>query len=173
MEIPLTAENLSKPWFRAVIGIILVIAGFFFTDADGVYKDVTRESCVEGEGTLYDLRVDSLKGNTIRGMWLIFDDYEQSLTIHASCSSDELISTMYKLKKDKTKLSFVHATDNGCIYELWANGEKLLDFETSKEKINNNVSLIKYVGYAFIPLGAVLFLTSFIKFKKKGTDAQS
>ncbi len=167
MEIPLTVENLSKPWFRAIIGVVIIIAGIFFTNATDIYSDVTRESCIEGEGTIYDLRVDSMQGNGKRGMWIIFDDYEQSLNIHASCSSDELVTIMYKLEKEKTRLKFLHGAENGNIYELWADGKQLLDFETSKKKINNNVSMIVYVGYAFIPIGALLFISSFIKFKKK------
>lgn len=170
MEIPLTIENLAKPWFRAVIGVLLIVAGFFFSNSGDVYDDITRENCVAGDGTIYDLRVDSMNGTQKRGMWIIFDDHDRSLVIHASCSSDELVSTMYKLEKEKTRLKFLYGEENGTIYELWADGKQLLDFETSKEKIDNNVVLIDYIGYVFIPLGALLVISSFIKFKKKASQ---
>ena len=166
MEFTFNAENLSKPWFRALIGVIFIVAVFFCLTSDGVYSGITRESCIEGEGTIYDLRVDSLNGSAKRGMWLVFDDYEQSLTIHSSCSSDELVSAMYEIKKDGTRLRFLHS-EGGTIYELWADGKQLLNFETSREKVDENIAIVKYLGYVLLPVGAVFLISSFIKFNKK------
>lgn len=155
MELTFNVENLSKPWFRALIGIIFIVAGYFCVTSNDV-SGITRESCVEAEATLYELRMDSIKGNSKRGAWLIFDDYDASLTVHSSCATDELTDALIALKKGD-KLKFLHSDTT--IYELWANGKLLLDFDTASKKISENVSLVIYMGYILIPAG-VLFILS-------------
>ncbi len=174
MEFEFNAKNLAKPWFRALIGVIFVVAGFFCVTSDDVFSSVTRESCIEGEGTIYDMRVDSSRVNTARGIWLVFNDYEQSLTIHSSCSSDELVSAMYEIKNQGTRLKFLHSEDSGTIYELWADGKQLLDFETSREKVGGNVALVRYAGYVLLPAGALFIISvpvvELIKKRKNKSD---
>lgn len=165
MEFAFTAENLAKPWFRAIVGIILVIAGIVCVTSTSTHPDITREDCIEAEVTLYDLRADSNRiGNGNRGMWLIFDDYD-SFSIHSSCGTDELVSAMFKLKKG-TKMTILHTENNGNIYGIWVNGECLLDFDTAKEKIDNNVSMVIYAGYILLPAGAILAVSALFGNKK-------
>lgn len=168
MEIPFTAENLAKPWFRAIIGIIFIVVGFIGISSDDMYYNVTRENCIEGEGTLYEMRLDTSSGIHNTSIWIIFDDYEQSLFIHSRCTTDELIDTMLNLEKG-TKLKFLHSRDNSNIYELWVDGKQLLDFDTAKEKIDKNISILITISYIILPVGALFFISSFIKFKKKET----
>lgn len=56
MEFEFNAENFSKPWFRLVVGIILVLAGIFCLTNPDIYSGITRESCTEAEVTLYEMR---------------------------------------------------------------------------------------------------------------------
>lgn len=156
MEFEFNAENLSKPWFRLVIGIIFVVAGIFcFTD---MYSGITRENCVEAEVTLYEMRVDLTDTKNSRDIWLIFEDYDDSLNIHPSCVTDEFLSDMLTLKKG-AKMKILHSTKNSNIYELWVNDEKWLDFDTANQKINENANLLKYAGYGLVPVGAIFIIS--------------
>ena len=82
--------------------------------------------------------------------------------------TDELTSTLIGLEKG-AKMKILHSNKTSDIYELWANGELLLDFDTAKAKIEENITFLKYFGYVLLPLGAVSFISSFIK-KGKNKD---
>ena len=158
MEIPINAETMSKPWFRALIGIICIIAGYFCFTMPDQYSGVTRESCTEAEVVLYELRMGEMRNGLPNGMWLIFDDYDLSLDIHSSCVTNELADAMRGLKKG-TKMTILHSNSSSNIYELTINGEVLLDFDTANRKINENASLGRYIGYFLMPVGAVLIIS--------------
>ncbi len=170
MELNFNAENLSKPWFRALVGIIFLLAGIGCHVTQDAYAEVTRESCIEAEASIYEMRLDSLSNNMDRSIWLIFDDYEQSLTVHASCASDEVIAALRNLEKGE-KVKFLHTEKNGYIYELWVNGELLFDFQTARRMIDENVAIGTMIGYILIPVGALFILSvpviEFIKKVKK------
>lgn len=166
MELTFNAENLSKPWFRALIGVIFILAGFFCLITQNQHSDITRENCIEAEGHLYELRTSSNKYGGARGMWLIFEDYDMSLNIHSSCATDELTSKMLSFKKG-TKMKFLHGSEDANIYELWVNDELLLDFDTAKKKIDENIAIGTYIGYVLLPAGVIFAVSAFFKKGKK------
>ncbi len=170
MEIPINAETMSKPWFRALLGIICIIAGYLLFTMPDQYSGVTRESCTEAEVTLYELRFGERRNGVPNGMWLIFDDYDLSLNIHSSCITNELDDAMRSLKKG-AKMKILHSNKSSDIYELTVNGKMLLDFDTANKKINENASLGKYISYFLMPVGAVLLISVpvMILIKKKGS----
>ena len=159
MGFEFTAENLSKPWFRLIVGIILVLAGIFCLTNIDMYSGITRESCTEVEVTLYEMRVDISDGRTEnQDIRLIFDDYDINLDIHSSCMTDKLMSDMLTLEKG-SKMTILHSDKNSSIYELRVNGEVWLDFETAREKIDRNITFVKYAGYVMIPVGVVFIIS--------------
>lgn len=162
MEFSLNAETLSKPWFRAVVGIILIVAGFLAVTSQSNYSGITRENCIEAEVTLYEFRVNSADVKFNRGVWFIFDDYDRSLSLHSSCVSDKLMSDVLKLEKG-TEMKVLYSEKNGTIYEMSVNGEQWLDFDTANSEIAGNIAILKYGGYVLLPVGAVLAASAFIK----------
>ncbi|MBQ8614516.1 MAG: hypothetical protein IJ416_09910 [Ruminiclostridium sp.] len=168
MEISLNAETLSKPWCRALIGIILIAAGIICFTFQNRYSGITRENCTAVETSFSELRTDLATEKSTYRIWLLFEDYDNSLDIHPSCVTDELTSTLIGLEKG-AKMKILHSNKTSDIYELWANGELLLDFDTAKAKIEENITFLKYFGYVLLPLGAVSFISSFIK-KGKNKD---
>lgn len=166
MEFQFNAENLSKPWFRAIIGIIFIIAGFLCFTSDNVYSGVTRESCTEVEAGIYEVRPGKIENGRHKGFWVILDDYDVSLNIHPSCVTPELTTVMLDIKKGE-RVKLLYTDKNSNIYELWVKGEKVLDFDTANKKIQENSSLLKYASYVLLPAGALFLISSFIKKKNK------
>lgn len=53
------------------------------------------------------------------------------------------------------------------IYELEVSDELWLDFDTAKQKIDKNLTIVKYVGFVFLPIGAICVITAIIGLLKK------
>lgn len=158
MEFSLSAESLSRPWYRALAGVVLIVIGIAFFTLQKPNSDITREDCTEVEASLYDLRVEWSDDGVTNGIWLIFDDYDKTLDIHSSCVTDELLSDLIDLEKG-TRMKFLHSNESSNIYELWVDGEKWLDFDTTKATISGNMAIVKYVSYGLIPVGALLIIS--------------
>ena len=166
MEFSLDSNTLSKPWFRLVIGILLIVLGIVCSMADKWYSGVTRENCTQSDVVLQDVRVELDEDTAEPKVWLIFENYPQTFNIHPSCVSSELTSELLALKNGTT-MTIVHSDKNASIYELSVNGKVLLDFDTAKQNIDKNITYVKYAGYAFVPVGAIFIITFIVSAVKK------
>lgn len=159
MEIPLNLKTLSNPLARLLLGIVLIIIGTLCFVGQNWYSGITRENCKEVETSLDKVLATRINDTSSHKIELFFEDYDQSLVVHSSCSSVELMSDLLDLEKG-TKMTVIHSNKNSNIYELRVNGEVWLDFDTTKAKIDENIAFLKYVGYVLIPIGAILIISA-------------
>lgn len=171
MEISL--KNLADPKKRLLIGILVIVIGAVCLCGQGLYSGVTRESCVAVEATYDSFRypASSKDKTTTRQPYLSFSDYDSELSIHPSCVTYEMEKDLQDLPSG-TKMKFLIDEETRTIYELEVAGKMWLDFDTAREKINTNMKIIDYIGYAALPLGVICFVSGLIgiALKKRKTS---
>lgn len=162
MEISLDLKSFADPKKRLVLGILLLALGAVCILGQDWYSGVTRENCIQVEAVFEDCKYHSIDdGADVNDIYLVFEDYGSNLDIHSSCADDRLTQRLFDLQSGTKMKLLVNETTNE-IYELEVDGELWLDFDRAKEKIDKNVTIVKYVGFAFLPIGAVCLITGVI-----------
>lgn len=161
MEIPMDLKSMANPVHRLIVGILFAVLGILCVTGQDMYSGITRESCTQVTAVFKDCKYRSTQSDHIsNNIYLIFEDYDD-LDIHSSCAGDELIQKLFDLEKGAVMEMLI--TDKN-IYELKVNGETWLDFNTAKASMEGNLRALKYVGYVFIPFGALCAVTAVIHF---------
>ena len=162
MVLSFDAKSIADPKKRLVMGILFLILGVVSIFGQDWYSGVTRESCTQVEAVFKDCKYYSHDGGiNTNNIYLTFEDYASNLDIHPSCADDRLTQRLYDLPSGtKMKLLINENTNN--IYELEVAGDIWLDFDTAKEKIDKNVTIVKYVGFVLFPLGIICLITAVI-----------
>jgi len=157
MQFELSGENLKNPKRRFAIGILICIISILAIFAPKLYSGATRETCVTVEAVFDKCKINSSSDQN--KYYLKFEDITDTYNIHPSCEDKELMNDLFNLKSGaKMKLLVYEKTGN--IYELEVNGEKWLDFEYAKKKIDNNIKYVSYVGYACCAVGVICVVSS-------------
>ena len=162
MEFSLDFKSFAEPKKRLVLGILLLALGAVCILGQDWYSGVTRENCIQVETVFEECKYHSIEeGIDTNNIYLVFEDYGSNLDIHSSCADDRLTQKLFDLKSGTKMKLLVNETTNE-IYELEVDGELWLDFDTSKEKIDKNVTIVKYVGFVVLPIGAICIITAVI-----------
>ena len=163
MTLSLDLKSMLNPVHRLVVGVIFIILGILSVTGLEWYTGTTREQCLpvtaefkscKFHSTQTDYRSDSI--------YLTFTDHDDR-DIHSSCLTAELEQKLFDLKAG-TKITMLVNENTNTIYELKANGETLLDFDTAKKTIDKNVTIVKYLGYVFLPFGGLCAVSAVIQF---------
>lgn len=162
MGLSFDLKSLADPKKRLVIGILFLVLGAVSILGQDWYSGVTRENCIQVEAVFEDCKYHSIEeGIDVNNIYLVFEDYGSNLDIHSSCADDRLTQKLFDLKSG-TKMKLLVNEKTNEIYELEVEGELWLDFGTAKEKIDKNVTIVKYVGFVALPIGAICFITAVI-----------
>ena len=167
MEFSLDFKSFAEPKKRLVIGILFVVLGAVCIFGQGWYSGVTRENCIQVEAIFEDCKYHSIDdGIDNNNIFLVFEDYGSDLDIHPSYADDRLTQRLFDLPSG-TKMKLLVNEKTNEIYELEVSDELWLDFDTAKQKIDKNLTIVKYVGFVFLPIGAICVITAIIGLLKK------
>ena len=159
MGLSFDLRSLANPKKRLVMGILFLVLGAVCVLGQDWYSGVTRENSTQVEAVFEDCKYHSQdRGINTNDIYLVFEDYGSNLDIHPSCADDQLTQRLFDLPSGTKMKLLVNETTNE-IYELEVAGDIWLDFDTAKQKIDKNVTIVKYVGFVFLPIGAVCLIT--------------
>ena len=168
MEFSLDLKSFAEPKKRLVIGILLFALGAVCILGQDWYAGVTKESCKQVEAVFKDCKYHSVEeGRDVNDIYLVFEDYGTNLDVHPSCADERLTQRLFDLQPG-AKMKLLANEKTGEIYELEVEGDIWLDFDTAKEKIDNNVMIVKYAGFAALSIGGIFFITALIALIRKG-----
>ena len=167
MELSFDLKSLKSPRRRLLLAILLLVIGIVCISRHTWNSQVTREKCVWVEATYKECKFHSLDSATdANSIYLTFTDYASNLDIHSSCADDRLTQALMELDSG-TKMRLLVNEENRFIYELEVGGDIWLSFEEVMKKIEKNMTIVMYVGYALLAIGSVLFLTSIYSLVKE------
>ena len=160
MGISIDLSSLLEPKKRLLIGILLIVLGAMAMGRDA-NSGVTREDCIQVEAIFKDCKyyASSNKGMDSNDIYLVFKDYTSNLDIHSSCADDRLTQRLFDLESG-TKMRLLVNQKNLTVFELEVEGDIWLDFDTAKEKIEKNLSIVRYVGKGLGVAGIICFITA-------------
>lgn len=167
MEFSFDFKSLKSPKRRLLLGILLLVVGIICVSRHTWNFQVTRENCALIEATYKECKFHSLDSATdANSIYLTFTDYVSNLDIHSSCADDRLTQALMDLESG-TKMRLLANEANHFIYELEVGGDTWLSFEEAITKIEKNMTIVMYAGYALLAMGSVLFLTAIYSLVKE------
>lgn len=167
MELSFDLKSLKSPRRRLVLAILLLVIGIVCVSRHTWNSQVTREKCALVEATFEDCKFHILDNATdYNSIYLTFTDYATDLYIHTSCADDRLTQALMELDSG-TKMRLLVNEENRFIYELEVAGDTWLSFEEVMTKVEKNMTIVMYAGYALLAMGSVLFLTAIYSLVKE------
>ena len=167
MEFSFDLKSLKSPKKRLLLGVLLLVIGIICALGHTWNSQVTRDNCIMLEATFQECKfhtIDSaIDSNSI---YLTFTDYSSNLDIHSSCADDRLTQALMELEAG-TRMRLLVNEENYFIYELEVVGETWLSFDEAITKIEKNMTIVMYAGYALLAMGSVLFLTAIYSLVKE------
>lgn len=161
MGFSIDLSSILEPKKRLLMGILFIVFGVIAVWGKDGNSGVTREDCIRVEAVFKDCRYYASGGDGIdtNDIYLVFEDYNSNLYLHSSCANDRLTQRLFDLKAGAKMRLLVNERTN-TVYELEVEGDTWLDFDTAKEKIENNLNILGHVGKVLFVAGIICFITA-------------